>query len=126
MWPDSRFSNLRQVLEEGEHYVPDRPTDEDDEANAGLTEAAWAYTQKLRDAQGLMDDALNLLGVLLDALEQDTDSRAAQSRTVLEMVLESLHKAHRLVDEHESQDLDRFEADFERDDPVGDRPPMED
>lgn len=107
MRPDWRFPNFQQVREEGEHYLPDRRVDEDDEANAELTKTAWAYTRKLRDAQGLVDDALNLVGVLLEAMEHDADSRATQARTVLEMTVESLHKAHRLLDEQESLDLDR-------------------
>ena len=78
-------STVRQVREDGEYYIPDRLSDEEDEPAAALTEAASAYTAKVRDAQGLLDDAINLVGVLLDALEQDADTRAAQSRTVLEM-----------------------------------------
>ena len=125
-WPDSRFPNLRQVREEGERYDPDRESDEEDEANSGMTEGAWAYTQRLRDAQGLIDDAVNLLGVLLDAVEQDTDRRGAQVWTVLKLAVQSLHQAHRLVDEQESQDLDRFEANFEEDDPEKGQPARDD
>jgi hypothetical protein len=87
--------------------------DEDGEADQALVEAALAYTRKVRDAQGLLDDAINLAGVLLDALEQDVDTRAAQSRTVLEMVVECIHNAHARIDEQESQDQNLFLAHFE-------------
>ena len=104
---------VRQVREDGEYYIPDRLTDEDGEADQALVEAALAYTRKVRDAQGLLDDAINLVGVLLDALEQDADTRAAQSRTVLEMVVECIHNAHARIDEQESQDQNLFLAHFE-------------
>jgi hypothetical protein len=104
---------VRHVREDGEYYIPDRLTDEDGEADPALVEAALAYTRKVRDAQGLLDDAINLVGVLLDALEQDADTRAAQSRTVLEMVVECIHNAHARIDEQESQDQNLFLAHFE-------------
>jgi hypothetical protein len=104
---------VRQVREDGEYYIPHRLTDEDGEADPALAEAALAYTRKVRDAQALLDDAINLVGVLLDALEQDADTRAAQSRTVLEMVVECIHKAHARIDEQESQDQNLFLAHFE-------------
>jgi hypothetical protein len=101
------------VREDGEYYIPDRLTDEDGEADQALVEAALAYTRKVRDAQGLLDDAINLVGLLLDALEQDADTRAAQSRTVLEMVVECIHNAHTHIDGQESQDQNLFLAHFE-------------
>ena len=104
---------VRHVREDGEYYIPDRLTYEDGEADSDLAEAALAYTRKVRDAQGLLDDAINLVGVLLDALEQDTDTRAAQSRTVLAMVVEHIHNAHARIDEQESQDQNLFLAHFE-------------
>ena len=64
----------------------------------------------LQEAQRHLDDAVNLVGVLLDALEQDADSRAEQARTVLALTVESLHRARRLVDE---QDLLMEESDGE-------------
>jgi hypothetical protein len=104
---------VRQVREDGEYYIPDRLTDEDGDVDPALTEAALAYTRKVRDAQGLLDDAINLVGVLLDALEQDADARAAQARTVLEMAVECIHNAHAHIDEQESQDQNLFLAHFE-------------
>jgi hypothetical protein len=120
----------RQVREEGEYYIPDRLNEEDDEADPALAEAAWAYTGKVRDAQRRLDDAINLAGVLLDALEQDADSRAAQSRTVLEIAVECLHKAHSSIDEQEGCDRNLFLAHFEgrgaEPETGEDGPPMDD
>lgn len=120
---------VRQVREVGEYYIPDRLTDEDGEVDQALVEAALAYTRKVRDAQGLLDDVINLVGVLLDALEQDADTRAAQSRTVLEMVVECIHNAHARIDEQESQDQNLFLAHFEENGDEEDKgeagPPMD-
>ena len=48
--------------------------------------------------------------MLLDAVEQDGDTRAAQTRTVLEFTAECLHNAHHLIDEQESRDRNLFLA----------------
>jgi hypothetical protein len=82
----------------------------DDEADLEPAGAARASMPPLQTAQRHLDDAVNLVGLLLDALEQDADSRAEQARTVLAMTVESLHRARRLVDE---QDLRMEESDGE-------------
>jgi hypothetical protein len=104
-----------QVREEGEHYIPRIPEDdvledEDYDANPALTDVANAHTRNVRDAQRELEDAASLVGVLLDAVEQDSDVRAAQTRTVLEFAVECLHNAHHLIDEQESQDRNLFLA----------------
>jgi hypothetical protein len=98
-----------QVREEGEYYIPRIPEDdlledEDYDANPALTDVANAHTRNVRDAQRELEDAASLVGVLLDAVEQDSDARAAQTRTVLEFAVECLHNAHHLIDEQESHD----------------------
>jgi hypothetical protein len=102
-----------QVREQGDYYIPDVLEDEDYDANPALTDAASAHTRNVRDAQGQLDDAASLVGVLLDAVEQDSDSRAAQTRTVLGFTVECLHKAHHLLDEQERRDRSLFLAYFE-------------
>jgi hypothetical protein len=67
----------------------------------------------LRDAQRQLEDAASLVDVLLDAVEQDSDSRAAQTRTVLEFAVECLHEAHHLIDKQESRDRNLCLAYFE-------------
>ena len=102
-----------QVREEGEYYIPDVLEHEDYDANPALTDAASAHTRNVQDAQRQLDDAASLVGVLLDAVEQDSDTRAAQTRTVLEFTVECLQKAHHLLDEQESRDRNLFLAYFE-------------
>lgn len=93
-----------QIYEEGEYYIPDVLEDEDYDATPALTDAATAHTLNMRDAQRQLEDAASLVDVLLDAVEQDGDTRAAQTRTVLEFAVECLHNAHHLIDEQESRD----------------------
>jgi hypothetical protein len=91
-----------KVREEGEHYLPDLPRRADDEeyqADPELSDAARAHTGNVRRALKHLDDAINLVGVLLDAIEHDDDTRSAQARTVLEMALECIHEANRCVGE---------------------------
>ena len=102
-----------QVREEGEYYIPDVLEDEDYGANPALIDAASAHSRNLRDARPQLEDAASLVGVLLDAVEQDSDTRAAQTRTVLEFTVECLHTAHHLIDEQESRDRNLFLAYFD-------------
>ncbi|MEX2125331.1 MAG: hypothetical protein WD795_15670 [Woeseia sp.] len=93
-----------QIREEGEHYLPDLPRRADEkeyQADPGLSDAARAHAGNVRRALALLDDAINLVGVLLAAVEQDADARGAQARTVLEMAVERIHEAHRCVGDFE-------------------------
>jgi hypothetical protein len=49
----------------------------------------------------LLDDAVDLVGVLLAAVELDAGTRGAQTRTVLELTVECTHEAHRCLGEFE-------------------------
>lgn len=101
-----------QIREEGE-YVPRMFEDDGYAANPAPTDAACAHTRQLRESQKLIEDAESLVGVLLDAIEKDGDTRAAQTRTVLEFTVECLHKAHQLIDEQESRDRNLFLSYFD-------------
>jgi len=93
-----------KVREEGEDYLPDLPRRADDEeyqADPELSDAARAHTGNVRRTLGLLDDAMNLVGVLLDAAEHNNSTRSVQARTVLEMALECVHEAHRCVGDFE-------------------------
>lgn len=104
--PRQRHSNLRQVREEGGTYHPHR--DDDDDRDRETADATRTSLSPLQSAQRHLDEAVNLLGLLLDAIEQDADARAEQVRTALELTVESLHQARRLMDE---QDLLAEETD---------------
>jgi hypothetical protein len=126
--PSLHIATARLLREDGERYTADLSADEDDPANPSLSDAADLHTRHARDAQALLDDAVNLLGVMLDAVEQDGDTRAEQARTVLGMAVECLHGAHRAIDEQESRDQELYlayaglKAAIENEE----RPPMDD
>lgn len=61
------LGTVRQVREEGEDYIPDRLT-KHEETDPALTDVGRGHTTKARDVLGQLDDAINLVGVLLDAL----------------------------------------------------------
>jgi hypothetical protein len=119
------------VREEGEYYVPDLLENEDYDANPALTDAAGAHTRRLRDTQRLIEDAESLVGVLVDAVEQDGDTRAEQTRAVLGFTVECLHKTHQLIGEQEDRDRNLFLAYFARREEMDDGedvgpPPLDD
>jgi hypothetical protein len=126
--PSLHVATARLLREDGERYTTDPTGDEDDAASASLSDAADLHTRHARDAQALLDDAVNLIGVMLDAIEHDGDTRAEQARTVLGMAVECLHGAYRAIDEQESRDQELYlayaglKAAVEEED----RPPMDD
>ena len=103
-----------QVREDGEEYeIPDLLGDEDYEPEAVLSHAAFEHTEAERKAMGLLDDAENLLSVLLDAIQDDGDSRAMQTEAVLKVVGKKLRKAHTRVDRQEWRHRNLFLAYFD-------------
>jgi hypothetical protein len=103
----------QQVMEDRKYYVPDLLSDEEYEADLRLSEAADADTERLREAQGLIDEAVNLIAVLLASMEQETDARAMQAETILKIVEKKLNKAHIRVDRQETCHRNLFLAYFD-------------
>jgi hypothetical protein len=102
-----------QVREEqGEYDIPDPREDENFEPDRELFHAADAYTEELREAMGLLDEAENLLAVLMAAIENDADSRAAQAEAVLKAARKKLNKAHTRIDRQDGRHRDLFLAYF--------------
>jgi hypothetical protein len=98
--------------EEGEYDIPDPTEDANCESDPELFEAAEAHTEEQREAMALLDDAENLLGVLMAAIEDDSDDRAMQVEAVLKIVRKKLNKAHTRIDRQESRHRDLFLAYF--------------
>ncbi|HEX7076066.1 MAG TPA: hypothetical protein VF226_18665 [Hyphomicrobiaceae bacterium] len=104
----------RQIREEGGEYdIPDPTEDEHYEPRSEAFDAADAHTEEQREAMALLDDAENLLAVLMAAIEDDGDSRAMQTEAVLKVVKEKLREAHTRIDRQESQYRNLFLAYFE-------------
>lgn len=102
-----------QVREEGEYYVPDLLKDESYEPDPALHDAAYAHTEGQREAMALLDDAENLLAVLLASMEQESDDRAMQAEAVLKTVRKKLDKAHTRIDRQDARHRNLFLAYFE-------------
>jgi hypothetical protein len=102
-----------QVREEPEYYIPDLLSDRDHAPGPALIEAAEAETEEQREAMALLDDAENLLAVLLASLEDEGDSRAMQAEAVLKVVRKKLNKAHVRIDRQERSHRNVFLAYFE-------------
>lgn len=103
-----------QIREErGEYVTPDQSEDENDERGPEVFDAAAAHTEEQREAMCLLDDAENLLAVLMAAIEDDGDSRAMQAETVLKVVREKLREAHTRINRQESHYRNLFLAYFE-------------
>jgi hypothetical protein len=102
-----------QVREEGEYYIPDFLSDRDYEPDPELSEAAYAHSEGLHQAQAYLDEAVNLVAVLVASMEDVGDSRAMQAETVLTIVEKKLNKAHTRIDRHEARHRNLFLAYFD-------------
>src|SRR5690606_24021925 len=90
-----------QVREEPEYYIPDILLDRHYVPDPALIDAAEAHTKEQREAMALLDDAENLLAVLMASQEQEFDSRAMETEAVLKVVRKKLRKAHNRIDRQE-------------------------
>jgi hypothetical protein len=102
-----------QVREEPEDYLSDRLSDPDDAADPELIEAVDAHAKDLREAMALLDDAENLVAVLMASVEYEGDSRAMQAEAVLKIVRKKLRKAHVRIDRQDTRHQELFVAYFE-------------
>lgn len=110
----------RQVREERQYYIPDylrsRRGESHDDLYSDLYSAADDHAQDLREAEGCLDDALNLARTLRAAFEEAGDSRAMQADTVLKLIEQLLDRANTAIDRHDTQFMNLFMAYFDRDD----------
>jgi hypothetical protein len=102
-----------QVREESEYYIPDPMEDENYDPDPALFDAAEAHTEAQREAMALLDEAENLLAVLLASIEPESDDRAMQAEAVLKIVKKKLKKAHIRIDRQEARHRNLFLAYFE-------------
>src|SRR5690606_16915211 len=96
-----------------EYYIPDLLSDRDYAPDPALLEAAEAHTEEQREAMALLDDAENLLAVLLASQEQECDSRAMQAEAVLKVVQKKLRQSHNRIDRQEGSHRNAVLAYFE-------------
>lgn len=106
----------RQAREEREYYIPDYLRSTRGESQDDLYSAADEHAQDLREAEGCLDDALNLARTLRAAFEEAGDSRAMQADTVLKLIEQLLDRANTAIDRHDTRFMNLFMAYFDRDD----------
>ncbi len=65
--------------------------------------AAFRRAAHLRKAERLLDEARNLVALLLASLGDEADARAMQTEIALKLVEKKLNKAHTQIDRHEAR-----------------------
>jgi hypothetical protein len=119
--PFSETKGERQVREDKEFYIPNFLSDEHYESHPELHAAAAEHAGDLRRAERCLDEALNLIGVLLASMEDPSDSRAMQAETVPKIIEKKLTKAHTQIDKHGTRHTNLFLAYFDLKDKSGGR-----
>ena len=102
-----------QVREDRGYYVSDLLSDKDYDPDRQVYAAAEDHATHLRDAEHLLNDALNLVGLMLAAIGDDCDSRAMQSEIALKIIEKKLRKTHRRIDQHDRRHTNLFLAYFD-------------
>ncbi len=99
-----------QVREDKGLYVPDILSDEDREINSAAYTAAHDHAKYLRKAELQVHRALNLVGLMREAIGDNCDARAMQTETALTTIEKTLRKAVRLVNKHDRRHTNLFLA----------------
>jgi hypothetical protein len=107
------METARQVREDKESYIPDFLTDGKYDTNPEGYSAASKHAKHLRKAEGLLDDAYNLVRLLLASLADEGDSRAMQIEAGLKAVEKKLDKAHLQLDKHDTRHTNLYLAYFD-------------
>jgi hypothetical protein len=102
-----------QVREDKAFYIPDILFDNRYDPQPEQHAAADEHARHLRKAQGYLDDAFNLVGVLLASFGDDGDSRTMRAETVLKIVERKLNKALNRIDRHDRRHTNLFFAYFD-------------
>jgi hypothetical protein len=102
-----------QVREDEEFYIPDLLSDDEYDAKPEAYSLAAEHAQHLYEAQGLVGEALNLVGMMLASLGDESDSRAMQTETGLKVIEKKLKKAYNRIDKHDRRHTNLFLAYFD-------------
>ena len=97
-----------RVREDRGYYVSDLLSDKDYDPDRQVYAAAEDHATHLRDAERLLNDALNLVGLMLAVIGDDCGSRAMQSEIALTTIEKKLRKAHRRIDQHDRRHTNLF------------------
>jgi hypothetical protein len=95
-----------------ESYIPDFLADGKYDVNPEGYSDSSEHAKHLRKAEGLLDDAYNLVRLLLASLADEGDSRAMQIEAGLKAVEKKLDKAHLQLDKHDTRHTNLYLAYF--------------
>lgn len=99
-----------QVREDSGHYVPDLLSDKDYDPDEQTYAAAEDYATHLTAAEVLLNDVLNLVGLLLTAIGDIGDGRAMQSEVALKIIEKKVQEAHNRINQHDRRHTNLFLA----------------
>ena len=91
---------LFQLKEDPASYTPQLPTGKRYHDSPETRPAAVDPTKHLLKAERLLDEALNLAGLMLASFDDECDGRAMQTETALKIIEKKLSKAHTRIDRH--------------------------
>ncbi|MEO1016313.1 MAG: hypothetical protein AAFY56_01280 [Pseudomonadota bacterium] len=104
----------RQVREDRSFYVPDLLSDKHYDNDPKAYVAAEDHAGHLRDAERLLCETQDLVGLMRAAIGDECDARAMQSDTALKIIEKKLRKAHSRVNKHDRRHTNLFLAYFDR------------
>ena len=99
-----------RVKEDSSVYIPDLLADDDYEVDSEVYSVATEYAKHLYEAKDLIGEARSLAGLVLAALEHETDERAAQIEAAVNIVAKKLKMANAQLDKHDTHHTNLFFA----------------
>ena len=84
-------------------YVPDPLPSTERDANPAPSSAIADHAKHLRRAERTIDDASNLVGLMLTSLDDESDGRAMQTIAGLRVIERKLRKVHGQIDKHHTR-----------------------
>lgn len=100
----------RRVREDGSFYVPDVLSDKRIDFHPGAYTAAADHARHLGKAERLLDEAQNLVKLMLASIGDLGDGRAMQSQIGLKVIEKKLSKVHAQIDKHDTRHTNLFFA----------------
>lgn len=101
------------VREDRSFYVPDLLSDKHYDTDPKASAAAEDHAGHLRDAERLLCETQDLVGLMRAAIGDECDARAMQSDTALKIIEKKLRKAHIRVNKHDRRHTNLFLAYFD-------------
>ena len=99
-----------QVREDRGFYIPELLSDAQHDVDSQAYAAFEEHAKHLRRTEALVDDAWNLVNLMLASIGDESDSRAMQAEAGLKVIEQKLNKAHSRIDRLDSRYLNLFLA----------------